>query len=133
MARGKKAKPIAAAPRAAQKPVTKRQSNAERSAYFSRREAAKVLRTVLEGDARRRAVGSIKSLIYRPSIRNKKGTFALVCQTLKRKFAPTKPLKYYSTVKLVQLDVLDLVLLSDLPIIKDVLEAAGLLKGKWKV
>lgn len=133
MARGKKAKPITAAPRAAHKPETKRQSNAERSAYFSRREAAKVLRTVLEGDARRRAVGSIKSLIYRPSIRNKKGTFALVCQTLKRKFAPTKPLKYYSTVKLVQLDVLDLVLLSDLPIIKDVLEAAGLLKGKWKV
>ncbi|XP_059453103.1 25S rRNA (cytosine-C(5))-methyltransferase NSUN5 [Corylus avellana] len=103
MARGKKAKPITAAPRAAEKPETKRLSNAERSAYFSRREAAKVLRTVLEGDARRRAVGSIKSLIYRPSIRNKKGTFALVCETLKH-----------------------------LPIIKDVLEAAGLLKGKWK-
>jgi hypothetical protein len=101
MARGKKAKPITAAPRAAEKPETKRLSNAERSAHFSRREAAKVLRTVLEGDARRRAVGSIKSLIYRPSIRNKKGTFALVCQTLKRKFSPTKPLKYYSTGPLV--------------------------------
>nr|XP_027085360.1 probable 28S rRNA (cytosine-C(5))-methyltransferase isoform X7 [Coffea arabica] len=56
---------------------------AERSAYFARREAAKVLRTVLEGDARRRAVGSIKSLVYSPSIRNKRATFALVCETLK--------------------------------------------------
>lgn len=63
-----------------------RLSNTERSAYFARREAAKVLRLVLQGDARRRAVGSIKSLVYSPSVRNKKATFALVCQTLKRKF-----------------------------------------------
>lgn len=62
-----------------------RMSASERSAYFARREAAKVLRMVLHGDAKRRAVASIKSLIYRPSIRNKKGTFALVCQTLKCK------------------------------------------------
>lgn len=57
---------------------------AERSALFARREAAKVLRTLLQGDARRRAVGTIKSLVYSPSVRNKKATFALVCQTLKR-------------------------------------------------
>lgn len=80
-----------------------RLSSGDRSAYFARREAAKVLGTVLEGDARRRAVGSIKSLIYKPSIRNKKATFALVCQTLKH-----------------------------LPIIKDVLDSATILKGKWK-
>ncbi|KAF3947041.1 hypothetical protein CMV_026771 [Castanea mollissima] len=78
-------------------------SNGERSAYFARREAAKVLGSVLEGDARRQAVGSIKSLIYRPCIRNKKATFALVCQTLKH-----------------------------LPIIKDVLDAATILNAKWK-
>jgi len=57
---------------------------AERSAYFARREAAKVLRVVLEGDAKRRALASIKSLIYQPSVRNKKATFALLCETLKR-------------------------------------------------
>lgn len=61
-----------------------RLKGAERSAYFARREAAKVLKTVLEGDAKRRALASIKSLIYQPSIRNKKATFALICQTLKR-------------------------------------------------
>ncbi|KAL2548625.1 S-adenosyl-L-methionine-dependent methyltransferase superfamily protein [Forsythia ovata] len=82
------------------KPEVKR---IDRSAYFARREAAKVLRNVLQGDARRRAVGSIKSLVYSPSIRNKKATYALVCQTLKH-----------------------------LPIIKDVLEAANVLSGKWK-
>lgn len=60
---------------------------AERSAYFARREAAKVLRSVLQGDARRRAVASIKSLVYSPSVRNKKATYALVCQTLKCKLA----------------------------------------------
>lgn len=75
----------------------------ERSAYFARREAAKVLRSVLQGDARRRAVASIKSLVYSPSVRNKKATYALVCQTLKY-----------------------------LPVIKDVLKAAGVLNGKWK-
>lgn len=57
---------------------------ADRSAYFARREAAKVLRVVLEGDAKRRASASIKSLIYQPSVRNKKATFALLCETLKR-------------------------------------------------
>lgn len=70
----------------ANKPNQKRMSNAERSAYFARREAAKVLRTILQGDSRRRAVGSIKSLVYSPSVRNKKATYALVCQTLKCKF-----------------------------------------------
>ncbi|GER35389.1 ribosomal RNA small subunit methyltransferase F [Striga asiatica] len=81
----------------------KKPSNAERSAYFARREAAKVLRSTLLGDARRRAVGSIKSLVYSPSVRNKKATFALVCQTLKH-----------------------------LSVIKDVLEEANVLSGKWK-
>ncbi|KAK9273258.1 hypothetical protein L1049_018065 [Liquidambar formosana] len=46
---------------------------------------------------------SIKSLVYSPFVRNKKATFALVCQTLKH-----------------------------LQIIKDVLEAASILSGKWK-
>ncbi|XP_057960112.1 25S rRNA (cytosine-C(5))-methyltransferase NSUN5 isoform X2 [Malania oleifera] len=88
---------------AAQKAGGRRLSNAERSAFFARREAAKVLKRVLQGDARRRAVGSIKSLVYSPSVRNKKATFALVCQTLKHFF-----------------------------IIKDVLEYANVLNGKWK-
>ncbi|KAK2644950.1 hypothetical protein Ddye_020145 [Dipteronia dyeriana] len=88
---------------AANKSNNQRLSSAERSAYFARREAAKVLRSVLEGDARRRALGSIKTLVYNPSVRNKKATFALVCQTLKH-----------------------------LPIIKDVLEAANILNSKWK-
>ncbi|KAK2654474.1 hypothetical protein Ddye_014330 [Dipteronia dyeriana] len=48
-------------------------------------------------------LGSIKTLVYNPSVRNKKATFALVCQTLKH-----------------------------LPIIKDVLEAANILNSKWK-
>ncbi|KAI4387605.1 hypothetical protein MLD38_000026 [Melastoma candidum] len=74
-------------------------SNAERSAYFARREAAKVL----QGDSRRRAVGSIKSLVYSPSVRNKKATFALVCQTLKY-----------------------------LPVIRAVLEDSQVLISKWK-
>ncbi|XP_010669353.2 25S rRNA (cytosine-C(5))-methyltransferase NSUN5 isoform X1 [Beta vulgaris subsp. vulgaris] len=90
-------------PQAAASTKDRRLSNAERSAYFGRREAAKVLRTVLQGDARRRAVGSIKSLIFSPSIRNKKGTFALVCQTLKY-----------------------------LPLIKDVLDTSDALNSKWK-
>ncbi|CAA6666197.1 unnamed protein product [Spirodela intermedia] len=75
----------------------------ERSAYFARREAAKVLRSVLQGDARRRAAGTIKSLVYGPSVRNKKATFALVCQTLKY-----------------------------LPLLKEVLAGTDVLKGKWK-
>lgn len=70
------------------KSENRRMSNADRSAYFARREAAKILRRVLEGDAQRRAVASIKSLVYAPSVRNKKGTFALVCKTLKCKFFP---------------------------------------------
>ncbi|XP_073146702.1 25S rRNA (cytosine-C(5))-methyltransferase NSUN5 isoform X1 [Henckelia pumila] len=84
-------------------PVNKRRTNAERSAYFARREAAKVLRSTLQGDARQRAVGSIKSLVYSPSIRNKRATFALVCETLKH-----------------------------LSVIKDVLEDANILSAKWK-
>ncbi|XP_077247842.1 S-adenosyl-L-methionine-dependent methyltransferases superfamily protein isoform X2 [Tasmannia lanceolata] len=78
-------------------------SNAERSAYFARREAAKVLRSVIEGDAKRKAVASIKTLVYSPSVRNKKATFALVCQTLKY-----------------------------LPLLKDVLASTKILNGKWK-
>eukprot|EP00268_Persea_americana_P003858 TRINITY_DN11179_c0_g1_i9.p1 TRINITY_DN11179_c0_g1~~TRINITY_DN11179_c0_g1_i9.p1 ORF type:complete len:502 (+),score=104.16 TRINITY_DN11179_c0_g1_i9:171-1676(+) len=78
-------------------------SKADRSSYFARREAAKVLRSVLKGDATRNAKASIKSLVYSPSIRNKKATFALLCQTLKY-----------------------------LPIIKDVLSTADILNGKWK-
>ncbi|CAH9132076.1 unnamed protein product [Cuscuta epithymum] len=78
-------------------------TNAQRSAYFSRREAAKVLRTLLQGDSRRRAVGSIKSLVYGPSVRNKRAVYALVCETLKH-----------------------------LSIIKDVLGASKALNGKWK-
>ncbi|XP_004501444.1 25S rRNA (cytosine-C(5))-methyltransferase NSUN5 [Cicer arietinum] len=76
---------------------------AERSAYFARREAAKVLKTVLVGDAKRRALASIKTLVYHPSVRNKKATFALICQTLKH-----------------------------LPIINDVLQAASIINSKWK-
>uniref|UniRef100_A0A0A9G961 SAM-dependent MTase RsmB/NOP-type domain-containing protein n=1 Tax=Arundo donax TaxID=35708 RepID=A0A0A9G961_ARUDO len=76
---------------------------AERAAFFARREAAAVLRRVLRGDAARRAVGSIKSLVYSPTVRNKRATFALVCQTL----------KYLS-------------------IIKEVLASSGVLNGKWK-
>ena len=57
----------------------------ERAAFFARREAATVLRRVLRGDASKRAGGSIKSLVYSPSVRNKRATFALVCQTLKCK------------------------------------------------
>ncbi|KAM7274702.1 hypothetical protein ACFE04_016568 [Oxalis oulophora] len=78
-------------------------SGAERSAFFARREAAKVLKCILQGDASRRAVGSIKTLVFSPSVRNKKATFALVCQTL----------KYIS-------------------IIKDVLEPSKILNAKWK-
>ncbi|KAJ0977911.1 hypothetical protein J5N97_013385 [Dioscorea zingiberensis] len=93
--------PPPAPPRRRPRMVSK--SGAERSAYFARREAAKVLRSALQGDARRRAVGSIKSLVYSPSIRNKKATFALVCQTLKH-----------------------------LPLIKEVFAATNLLSSKWK-
>lgn len=75
----------------------------ERSIHFARREAAKVLRCVLKGDSERRAVGSIKSLVYKPNVRNKKATFALVCQTLKH-----------------------------LAILKKVLAATNILRFKWK-
>ncbi|XP_050364449.1 25S rRNA (cytosine-C(5))-methyltransferase NSUN5 [Argentina anserina] len=82
---------------------TRRRINMERSALFARREAAKVLKQVLQGDSRRRSVGSIKSLVYSPSVRNKKGTFAVVCETLKH-----------------------------LKIIKQVLKAADVLNSKWR-
>lgn len=65
-------------------PAKPRFSGAERSALFARREAANVLRSVLRGDAERRAVASIKSLVFSPNVRNKRATFALVCETLKR-------------------------------------------------
>ncbi|CAL5023122.1 unnamed protein product [Urochloa decumbens] len=76
---------------------------AERAAFFARREAAAVLRRVLRGDAARRSAGSIKSLVYSPTVRNKRATFALVCQTLKY-----------------------------LPILKEVLGSSGVLNSKWK-
>ncbi|XP_058086860.1 25S rRNA (cytosine-C(5))-methyltransferase NSUN5 isoform X2 [Magnolia sinica] len=107
MLRTNRERPTAAAPAIARKAESsnssRRMSNLDRSSYFARREAAKVLRTVLQGDARRKAIGSIKSLVYSPSIRNKKATFALVCQTLKY-----------------------------LPLIKDILAATNILNGKWK-
>ncbi|KAL9226897.1 hypothetical protein vseg_002657 [Gypsophila vaccaria] len=84
-------------------PKETRLSSAERSAYFGRREAAKILRTVLHDDARRRAAASIKSLVYSPSVRNKKATFALLCQTLKY-----------------------------LPLIKEILDTSAVLNSKWK-
>ena len=73
-----------APPKVTRQPRKQQQSSgAERSALYARREAAKVLHTVLRGDAERRAVASIKSLVFSPSVRNKRGTFALVCETLK--------------------------------------------------
>ncbi|XP_021744113.1 probable 28S rRNA (cytosine-C(5))-methyltransferase [Chenopodium quinoa] len=81
----------------------RKQLNAEKSAHFGRREAAKILRVILQGDAHRRAVGSIKTLVFKPSVRNKKATFALICQTLKY-----------------------------LPIIKEVLDTSAVLNSKWK-
>uniref|UniRef100_A0ACD5Z8L9 Uncharacterized protein n=1 Tax=Avena sativa TaxID=4498 RepID=A0ACD5Z8L9_AVESA len=75
----------------------------ERAAFFARREAATVLRRVLRGDASKRAGGSIKSLVYSPSVRNKRATFALVCQTLKY-----------------------------LTILKEVFASTGVLSSKWK-
>ncbi|XP_021738937.1 probable 28S rRNA (cytosine-C(5))-methyltransferase [Chenopodium quinoa] len=81
----------------------RKQLNAEKSAHFGRREAAKILRVILQGDAHRRAVGSIKTLVFKPSVRNKKATFALICQTLKY-----------------------------LPIIKEVLDSSAVLNSKWK-
>ncbi|XP_078176807.1 S-adenosyl-L-methionine-dependent methyltransferases superfamily protein isoform X1 [Carex rostrata] len=81
----------------------KSRDGAERAAYFARREAAGVLRQVLRADATRRATASIKSLVYSPSVRNKKATFALVCQTLKY-----------------------------LPVIKEILTSTAILSNKWK-
>lgn len=75
----------------------------ERAAFFARREAATVLRRVLRGDASKRSGGSIKSLVFSPSVRNKRATFALVCQTLKC-----------------------------LPILKEVFASTGVLSSKWK-
>ncbi|XP_052170397.1 25S rRNA (cytosine-C(5))-methyltransferase NSUN5 isoform X2 [Diospyros lotus] len=100
MVRAPRRKPASAASTAAE---IRQPRKAERSAYFARREAAKVLRSLLQGDANRRAVGSIKSLVYGPSVRNKKATFALVSQTLKH-----------------------------LPVIKDVLNSTNILNSKWK-
>ncbi|KAJ4872798.1 S-adenosyl-L-methionine-dependent methyltransferases superfamily protein [Raphanus sativus] len=92
-----------APPKATRQPSKQPSSGAERSALYARREAAKILHTVLRGDAERRAVASIKSLVFSPSVRNKRGTFALVCETLKH-----------------------------LDVIKDVLEIANVLNSKWK-
>ncbi|CAH8361658.1 unnamed protein product [Eruca vesicaria subsp. sativa] len=92
-----------APPKVTRQPSKQKTSGAERSSLYARREAAKVLHTVLRGDAERRAVASIKSLVFSPSVRNKRGTFALVCETLKY-----------------------------LNVIKDVLEIANVLNSKWK-
>ncbi|XP_021890708.1 probable 28S rRNA (cytosine-C(5))-methyltransferase [Carica papaya] len=92
-----------ASSKGAEKSKHQRLSSAQRSAYFARREAAKVLRCVIQGDGRRQAVGSVKSLVYDPTIRNKRATLALVCKTLKY-----------------------------LPIIKDVLGSANILNNRWK-
>ncbi|RZC52724.1 hypothetical protein C5167_021153 [Papaver somniferum] len=72
----------------------------ERSSYFAIREAA----TYYQGDAKKRAGGSTKTIVYSPNLRNKKATFALVCQTL-----------------------------NHLPILKGVIEGANVLNGKQKV
>lgn len=48
-----------------------------------RRQAAKAVRTVLHGDEHRKASGSIRSLVYAPSVVAKKATLALTCHTLK--------------------------------------------------
>ncbi|EEF46107.1 williams-beuren syndrome critical region protein, putative [Ricinus communis] len=88
---------------AAGKSETRQLTRPERSGFYARREAANVLKRVLQGHAQRRATGSIKSLVYSPSVRNKRATFALVCQTLKH-----------------------------LPVIKDVLESAGALNTHSK-
>ncbi|KAG0562494.1 hypothetical protein KC19_9G151000 [Ceratodon purpureus] len=69
-----------------------------------RRQAAKVVGTLLKGDADRRASASIKSLIYAPSVVAKKATLALTCQTLKY-----------------------------LPVIKEVIGFTDLLSGKKKM
>ncbi|RZR85174.1 hypothetical protein BHM03_00012132 [Ensete ventricosum] len=98
-------------------------NGAERSAYFARREAARVLRRVLQGDDARRATASIKSLVYSPSVRNKRATFALVCQTLK-----CTPLHHLLSLSLCP----DMVTWDDLPILKDVLAATSILNRKWK-
>ncbi|KAH0969808.1 hypothetical protein GBA52_028404 [Prunus armeniaca] len=50
---------------AAEKSDNRRHLSMERSAYFARREAAKVLKLVLQGDAKRQSVGSIKTLRLR--------------------------------------------------------------------
>ncbi|KAF8099350.1 hypothetical protein N665_0245s0028 [Sinapis alba] len=93
-----------ARPKATRHPAAKQKfTSVERSSLYASREAAKVLGTVLRGDAERRAVASIKSLVFSPSVRNKRGTFALVCETLKH-----------------------------LPVIKEVLEIANVLNSKWK-
>ncbi|RID43672.1 hypothetical protein BRARA_I00519 [Brassica rapa] len=92
-----------AAPKATRQPAKQKFSSAERSSLYASREAAKVLGTVLRGDSERRAVASIKSLVFSPSVRNKRGTFALVCETLKH-----------------------------VTVIKEVLEIANVLNSKWK-
>jgi len=84
MRKKKKGVPSGGADKENEAKSSKMLKGAERSAYFARREASKVLKTVLEGDAKRRALASIKTLVYHPSVRNKKATFALICQTLKR-------------------------------------------------
>ncbi|GLT75958.1 hypothetical protein SLA2020_476470 [Shorea laevis] len=57
-----------------------RLSNAERSAYFSRREfSVPFSKNMLVAQP----FGSIKPLVYGPSVENKKAIFSLVCQTLK--------------------------------------------------
>lgn len=44
---------------------SKRRTNLDRSSYFARRAAAGVLRNVLQGDAKKRAFGSIDTLKWK--------------------------------------------------------------------
>ncbi|EFJ19464.1 hypothetical protein SELMODRAFT_111166 [Selaginella moellendorffii] len=69
--------------------------------HFVRRQVARILRQVLAGNTQHRALASIKSLVYKPSIVAKKATLALICNTLKY-----------------------------LPVIKDIVHSVGLLQGR---
>ncbi|KAJ7522083.1 hypothetical protein O6H91_19G082600 [Diphasiastrum complanatum] len=51
--------------------------------HLIRRQVARILRILLKGDAQRRAQGTIRSLVYKPSVVAKRATLALTCGTLK--------------------------------------------------
>jgi hypothetical protein len=128
-------------------------SSGGKALQIARAQAARLLRTVLRDDRARLASASIKSLIYLPSVRNKKATMALLCQTLKCKFPQhqrrEKLIVYLPTTTTTTSFVgghghvpcffslhrrQNFVLFcADLPIIKRVLEGSDLLKNKGKV